>query len=280
MRTLQLPAPLDLSHPRSISPGGCPSADFEMGSPGSWCGSLILPDRPRTSESRRPSWSASNAPESVPKSTWRVMPGSYIAFSLDLSGRANYYLPNSRAAQALLTFKGGRYLGLVAGSWVTRSDDDTHYTEILSVLFVARTPPPIPEAEDHFVPIAPCSDPEFSVEGRTPIRTKPLFPLKDRLQWTTFGTLLQIETLVESTLGFKMDDDEFNDLENLLKADMSALNEVPATNALVKLRVPDGDPVPATIWRDIRGEHKEDPMQYVSELYELIDVLQSESENS
>lgn len=240
-----------------------------MGSPTrSWCGSLVLPDRPRTSESRRPSWSASNAPESIPKSTWRVLPGSYIAFSLDVASRASYYPPNSRAAEALLTFHGGRYIGLVVGSWATRSDDDTRYTEELTVLFVARMPPPIPEAAEHYVPIAPCSDTDMEVAGRKSIDTKPLFPLKDRVQWTTFGTRLSIETLVESSLDFKIDDDEFNRVEAFVKADMEVLNEAPKTNALGKLRVPDDDPVPATIWRDIRGVHKEDPMDYVMELYE------------
>ncbi|RPD62578.1 hypothetical protein L226DRAFT_532436 [Lentinus tigrinus ALCF2SS1-7] len=278
MRTLQLPPPLDLSHPRPISPGGCPSAgDFEMGSPTrSWCGSLILPERPRTSESRRPSWSASNAPDSIPKDTWRVLPGSYVAFSLDVAGSANCYPPNSRAAEALLTFNGGRYIGLVVGSFVTRSEDDTRYNEDLTVLFVARTPPPIPEAADYFIPIAPCSD-EESWERKS-IDTKPLFPLKDRLQWTTFGTLLRIETFVESSLRFNMDDDEFNRVEKFVEADIKVLSEAPVTNALTKLRVP-AEPVPATVWRDIRGEHREDPMDYVVELYELIDVLHAESEN-
>ena len=34
---------------------------------------------------------------------------------------------------------------------------------------------------------------------------------------------------------------------------------------LQKLRVPDV-PLPAIVWRDIRGEHEDDPMEYLREL--------------
>ena len=239
-----------------------------MGSPRSWCSSLVLPDRPRTSESHRPSFSASKAPGTFPSSTWRVQPGSYIAFSLQVSELAKYHAPDSNAAKALLTFQGGRYLGLVVGSYVTRSPDDTRWIEDLSVLFVSDLEPPFPEVAGHYVPIAPYQGVE--PPPRKPITTKDMFPLKNRLQWTTFGTRLQIETLVESSLGFKMDDDEFNHFEAVVCADMAALRTLgncPNWSDILKLKVPDCDAVPATVWRDIRGGHRDDPTQFVMELW-------------
>ncbi|KAI0754786.1 hypothetical protein C8Q80DRAFT_1266349 [Daedaleopsis nitida] len=273
MKKIDIP-PLNLYPPRPISPGGCPSAgDFEMHSPISWCGSLVLPDRPRSAQSRRPSFSASDSPGGAPPSAWRVLPGSYVAFQLNLTEIANNYPPDSKAAQLLLTFQGGRYIGLVVNSFLTRDPTDTHYIEDITVLYVSDAPPPLPEAERFFLPIAPFEIEGVETEGRRPIKTKEMFPLPNRVQWTTFGARLQIKTLIESKLAFKMDDDEFSQVEVIVTADMAAVEECPPSYVLKKLRVPEPhEPVPATIWRDIRGEHRIDPTDYVVEVHESAKV--------
>lgn len=269
MKFVDIP-PLDLSRTRPISPGGS-AGDYEMGSPRSWCSSFVLPDRPRTAQSRRPSFSASNAPGTYPRSAWRVLPGSYIAFSLELAEVANAYPPDSKVAQALLTHHSGRYLGLVAGSNLARSPDDTHYIEDLVVLFVSDAPPPVDEAANHWAPIAPfeAADEDgmdLDLE-RKPISTKAMFPLKNRVQWTTFGTRLQIKTLVESKLRFDIDEDEFSEFEGVVTQDTAELNEHPQTAILKKLRVSDDTVcLPATVWRDIRGGHSDDPTEFALEI--------------
>ena len=127
----------------------------------------------------------------------------------------------------------------------------------------------------------------------TAIRHPSLLPLKGRVQWLTFGTRLRITTLHESSLSFYIDDDEdqppydWRRLEALINDNITALLDSqgsppdadapsPASSGdgdddgseallLQKLRVPDV-PLPAIVWRDIRGEHEDDPMEYLREL--------------
>ncbi|KAH9851748.1 hypothetical protein C2E23DRAFT_886296 [Lenzites betulinus] len=280
MPVRETPLPqLDIPVARSISPGGCPSAgDVDMASPTSWAS---LPDRPRTSESRRPSFSVSNAPDSIPPSAWRVQPGQYVAFTLDTEAVAatTAHSDGSNEKNAIINFPVGRYIGLVVGSYVQRADDNMGWLEELIVLYVARVPPAVAGAEGFYLPIAPFQT-DTDGSRRPPIQTRTLFPWKDRVQWTTFGTRLQIQRLHESKLMFDMDEDEFSRCENRVSADMDNTEQVLANggdivrNAVDKLRPP-SEPLPATVWRDIRGEHTSaDPTEFVSELYALDELMQ------
>ncbi|KAI0819239.1 hypothetical protein BC628DRAFT_1333481, partial [Trametes gibbosa] len=276
MLVRETPLPqLDIAVTRSISPGGCPSAgDVDMASPTSWAS---LPNRPRTSESRRPSFSASNAPDSIPPSAWRIQPGQYVAFSLDTEAVAatTSHPDGSNEKNAIIQFPVGRYIGLVVGSYVQRADDNMGWLEELVVLYVASVPPPVAGAEGFCLPIAPFQNQTNGGHGpRDPIKTRTLFPWKDRVQWTTFGTRLQIQHLHESKLMFDMVEDEFARCEDLVSADMDRTPQVLANGddtvraEVDKLR-PSSQPFPATVWRDIRGEHRADPAKFVDELYEL-----------
>ncbi|KAI0657258.1 hypothetical protein C8Q70DRAFT_277764 [Cubamyces menziesii] len=272
VREFMLP-PLDIHIARPISPGGCPSAgDVDMASPTFWAS---LPDRPRTSESRRPSFSASNAPDTIPPSAWRIQPGQYIAFSIDkeAAAAAAGYVDGSKEKNAILQYPAGRYIGLVVGSYVQRADDDSRWLEELVVMYVARAPPAVPGAEACYVPIAPFQVEDGGSRG-PPLRTKTLFPWKDRAQWTTFGTRLQIQTLHESKLSFDMDDDEFARFELRLTTDHDAMEQKlkgadEATKETVEKLRPASEPLPAIVWRDIRGEHGEDPTEFVTQIYAL-----------
>ncbi|KAI8978720.1 hypothetical protein BD414DRAFT_494182 [Trametes punicea] len=269
--------PLDVQIVRSISPGGCPSAgDVDMASPISWAS---LPERPRTSESRRPSFSACNAPDTIPPSAWRIQPGHYIAFSIDkeAAAAAAGYADGSKEKEAIVQFPVGRYIGLVVGSYVQRADDDSRWLEELVVMYVARAAPAVPGTELWYVPIAPSQEEGDACRG-FPLRTKTLFPWKDRAQWTTFGTRLQIQTLHESKLSFDVDDDEFTRFEHILTADHDDMAEKLKTDeafkdAIDKLRPP-SEPLPAVVWRDIRGEHGEDPSDFVAQIYALDGLMQ------
>ncbi|KAI0357577.1 hypothetical protein OH77DRAFT_1398964 [Trametes cingulata] len=264
--------PLNVQVARPISPGGCPSAgDVDMASPTSWAS---LPDRPRTSESRRPSFSASNAPDTIPQSAWRVQPGQYVAFSVDTEAvaAASGHPDDSQEKNAILQFPVGRFIGLVVGSYVQRADDDSKWLEELVVLYVGRTPPTIPGTEGYYMPIAPFHT-ENDMRRGPPLRTKTLFPWKDRAQWTVFGTRLQIQQLHESKLVFDMDEDEFARCETRMTADFEDVDQKVKTDevmrdAIHKLRPPP-EPLPAIVWRDIRGEHGADPDEFVTQIYAL-----------
>ncbi|KAI0632289.1 hypothetical protein C8Q77DRAFT_1074302 [Trametes polyzona] len=259
---------LDTVITRSISPGGCPSAgDVDMASPISWAS---LPDRPRTSQSRRPSFSVSNAPESIPPSAWRIQPGQYVAFSLDTEAVAGTtgHPDGSNEKNAIRQFPVGRYIGLVVGSahCALRRTRAPGRAQHRGILHAHRAVPGRGGGQDANAP---------------PIRTKTLFPWKDRVQWTTFGTRLQITHLHESKLSFDMDEDEFARCEARVAADMDKMEDVlvqsggegPIRDGVGKLR-PSPEPFPATVWRDIRGEHGADPTAFVAELYALDGLMQ------
>ncbi|KAI1785540.1 hypothetical protein LXA43DRAFT_1037573 [Ganoderma leucocontextum] len=129
----------------------------------------------------------------------------------------------------------------------------------------------------------------------TAIHHPTLLPLKGRVQWLTFGARVQITTLHESSLSFYIDDGEdqppyeWRRLEALVTDHLTALLDSPrslpdagdaasgddsdsAGALLEKLRVPDA-PVPAIVWRDIRGEHEDDPTEFVRELDRIYAIL-------
>ncbi|EJF63271.1 hypothetical protein BD309DRAFT_989498 [Dichomitus squalens] len=126
------------------------------------------------------------------------------------------------------------------------------------------------------------------------IRHPSLLPLRGRVQWLTFGTRLHITTFHESSLSFYVDDDEdqppyeWRRFEALVTDNLAALFDRSSSppdadgtsagsgdesDALVqKLRVPDIS-LPAIVWRDIRGEHEDDPTEFVRELDRIHDIL-------
>ncbi|KAI0647879.1 hypothetical protein C8Q79DRAFT_537155 [Trametes meyenii] len=270
----ETPLPLlNIQAARPISPGGCPSAgDVDMASPTMWAS---LPDRPRTSESRRPSFSVSNAPDTVPPSAWRIQPGQYVAFTIDTEAAALNYPEGSKEREAVLQFAVGRYIGLVVGSYVQRSEDNSRWLEELVIMFVAPAVPSLVGAERYCMPIAPFHGDVDVMERGPPLRTKTLFPWANRAQWTTFGTRLQVETLHDSQLLFDMDEDEFARFEQRVTSDWEHMDANAALmanedvkNIVAKLRPPP-EPLPAVVWRDIRGKHGEDPSDFVNEVYAL-----------
>ena len=91
--------------------------------------------------------------------------------------------------------------------------------------------------------------------------------MADMVQWTTFGTKLQIETFVDSSLGFRIDDDEFTTLENIIAEDMQKLAQLPPSHVLEQLKVSKEDALPAKVWRDIRGGHRPDPAEFCVEVW-------------
>ncbi|KAI0769100.1 hypothetical protein BD413DRAFT_478295, partial [Trametes elegans] len=274
IRDIQL-SPLDTYIARPISPGGSNSAgDIDMASPTAWAS---LPDRPRTCDSRRPSFSVSHAPNTIPQSAWRVQPGQYIAFSIDkdAAAAAAGYEDGSMEQQAITSFPVGRFIGLVVGSYVQRADDDSRWLEELVVMYVGHAPPTLAGTEGLCMPIAPFPDTAGS-QCPLPLRTTGVFPVKDCLQYTTFGTRLQIQTLHESKLSFDVDEDEFSRFELQLTTDNDELREQlkgegvsAAHKAAVEKMRPPPEPLPAVVWRDIRGEHGEDPAEFVTQIYAL-----------
>ncbi|KAH9924347.1 uncharacterized protein BXZ73DRAFT_103636 [Epithele typhae] len=214
--------PLDLSFVRSgsppsctghISPGGCRSADdVEMGSPISWCGSLVVPERPRTSEPAgdvRPHPTPRAA--GIPPEKWRILPGRYVAFALNTDSLVASAAEGSDHRAALEAFAGRRYLGLVVTSTLHPLEDESGaYAEDVVAMYVGAAPPPGPAAP-LCLPIAPC---RLDCEGEaadgvlTPVRP---FPFANRRQWTAFGAEC------------KVDEDVFAALEEVFGRDFAAL---------------------------------------------------------
>ena len=322
----------------------------------SWEGDLVY-ERPRTAEQiqRRPSMSESiydePNPNNLPPDIWRILHSHYVAFSIDMAAIASM-CKDPVKREALMQLQPKRYVGLVVWSGYMNNPDEDNDSEVLTTLFVANGPPPIPQAEHMCLPIDPSPpvrkqevaqgssitmaadddtsmavDGVFEMDGEfrghgtqddsnngdhylqmdedrseaiydpyqvpadfgplTAIRHPTLLPLKGRMQWLTFGTRLKITTLEESSLSFFVDDGEdqppfeWRRLETLITEHVTALHkscpppdadDAPSDDApdasralLEKLRVPE-HPIPAIVWRDVRGEHEDDPTEFVHEL--------------
>ena len=177
--------------------------------------------------------------------------------------------------------------GMAHGSSITEADGDTTVT--MDGIFemddeFQRRDNDDPNSQmDEDAVYDPYQDPT-SFGPLTAIRHPTLLPLKGRCQWLTFGTRVQITTLHDSSLSFYLDDGEdqppyeWRRLEALVTEHLTALNDAcPPPDAgsdgtpdsmaalLERLRVPD-HPIPAVVWRDIRGEHEDDPTEFVREL--------------
>lgn len=249
-----------------------------MASPTAWAS---LPGRPRTSESRRPSFSISKAPDTIPPSAWRIQHGRYVAFQLDTAAVAanTAFEEGSKEKNAILNFPVKRYIGLVVESHVQRSDDDSRWLEELVVLYVGDQPPKVSGKEAWYMPIAPLK--AGAAAGRDPaIQPKTIFPWAGCAQWTAFGARLQIQELHTSKLEFNIDEEEFERCERRFSADADSRDQFlvncgdPSARLEVEMLKPTDEPLPATVWCDIRPtkgvNDGKDPREFVKELYDLV----------
>ena len=258
------------SYFRCISPGGSRS-DVDMSSPTSSTFSFeaeLVPFlRPRSADAIQRTFDNPYANRPL-----RIHVGQYILFSFN----PEYLAEKGSAAEKDLyaQFHGGRYLGLVTGLEIFEEpgetpEDPPKLIEVIMVWYVASSQPPTP-AGDLYVPIAPIIDNGKAV-ARPALRTTGLFPRANRLQWTTFGIRLRVHEFHDAEFGgASLDDDTFAWLAAVGEEDEKALmGRRPAgpNSDAINLR-PADEPFPATIWLDLRGEHKEDPKDFITELQE------------
>ncbi|THH32427.1 hypothetical protein EUX98_g1764 [Antrodiella citrinella] len=212
---------------------------------------------------------------------WRIQPGTFIAFELDtefvadrLEASCEAYpeLLGKEAVRDVRVFPKGRYLGLVLWSHTYTVDasedmgeslDDgegsdglegAEVVEELVVNFVSPTPPPAPH-QSRCVPIGTFA----SGSEHAPLQTTTLFPFPGMLQWTTFGTRLEVRSVCDSALHFKLKEDEFERFDERVADDYRASISKRLTQgckdaedeAIETLKVPTYT-LPAKIWRDVR----------------------------
>ncbi|EIW59289.1 uncharacterized protein TRAVEDRAFT_46596 [Trametes versicolor FP-101664 SS1] len=279
---------LDIPATRSISPGGCISArDVDMASPTAWAS---LPGRPRTSESRRPSFSISNAPDIIPADAWRIQHGRYVAFQLDTAAVAEntVFAEGSKEWNEILNFPVKRYIGLVVGSQMQKSDDKSRWLEELHVLYVVDLEelPELPGTESWYMPIAPLKAGAAAGCGRA-IQTKTIFPWAGLSQCTVFGARLQIQELHTSQFEFGLDEDELERFLRRFSFDGGIRDQLknecdPFVRAEIEMLEATDQPLLATVWCDIRPtkgvDYSKDPREFVKELYDLVDVIHQSPE--
>lgn len=232
----------------------------------------------RTTISREPSWNAASATGPPASSVWRIEPGTFVAFSLDTDVVAEQFPVGSDARIAILSFPVGRYIGLVASSFAYYPEDGPQCQKLVEELvinYVGDTVPQLDGVQTHAMPIHPSTRLDWAIP---PLKTTTLFPWKDRYQWTTLGTRLQITQLHESRLKFDLHEDDFAAFE-----DQVAVNYPDMTNKLAKqqddgatnnevlgmLQVPMYR-LPAKIWRDVREANcRDNPTAFADEVSQL-----------
>jgi len=212
---------------------------------------------------------------------WRIQPGAFIVFALDtelIAERleANWYpdVQGDAAVQYVMAFPKGRYLGLVLWSHTYTVDGShDHQLDVMSdvqlgaeeevveeliVNFVAPTLPSAP-LQSHCVPIAPCTTipvpSSQSGSSQAPLRTTTLFPFPGLFQWTTLGTRLEVRSVHDSALHFKLKEDEFERLDERIAEDFREaggwMSEGCTDELVDRLKVP-AYTLPAKIWKDVR----------------------------
>lgn len=208
--------------------------------------------------------------------TWRIEPGTFVAFSLDTQTIANQFPEDSAIYRAVLAFAVGRYAGLVTSSYAYHPEDGTGVgtlVEELIVNYIGCTPPPVNDLRTHALPIHPSTKLDWE---SPPLKTTTLFPWQDRFQWTTLGTRLQIINLVESNLKFELSEDDFARFEDKVAGDYPEMTtrlarapESAEDEALVRLQVPMFS-LPVKVWRDVReADRRDDPTAFAAEVLQL-----------
>ncbi|CAL1712195.1 unnamed protein product [Somion occarium] len=285
---------LEISPPsfaRPVTPG-CPTdSGVEINQLAPWATQPShdsIPPAPRSANalSRTSSLNSTNF-NAPPGAQWRIPPGSYIAFGLDTLTVAAQFPEDSEAYEVISTFPTGKYVGCVVTSYTHTGQEwsdgcDDGPIEELAVHFVGATPPQEDEMADFWMPISPASDNETTTRG-APLKTKTLFPWKDKFQWTTAGTRLAVKTVHESSLKFILEDEEFGRLEEQMTHDYPALADTASERMPVdddgefenvrpsfeRLKVP-MYALPAVVWRDVReANRRDDPTKFLDEVEEL-----------
>jgi hypothetical protein len=216
-----------------------------------------------------PPFASDNSAQSD-SSVWRVEPGTYIAFELDLDCIAAQLPEGSAVAEFVKGYPVGRFVGLVISSY-TFKDSQTHEAiEELTVNFAANFLPPGNAWKDDWLPIEPCTKLDWPMRN-APLQTETMFPWMDFTQWTTLGTRLRITELNESSLRFALSVEEFGRFEECAEIDNSGKGELPQeTDLATWLQIPVSCAFPAKIWRDIReADQRNDPNVFARELEQL-----------
>ena len=180
---------------------------------------------------------------STPRSQWRIRPGSYIAFSLDVRSIAEKFTAGSPAYEEVMQMQSKKYVGLVVSSYTYSLDDDSREDDVIEELvvnFVGNSPPSEEGLIKHSMPIAPSTYSSLSPPGplttsprnvsdtqsplsQSPLQTTTLFPWKNRVQWTTSGTRIIVRKFHESKLNFYLDDEEFERFEQKVLEDYATI---------------------------------------------------------
>ena len=223
------------------------------GSKGSSLSALDLPPQPKTANplTRTSSLDASDF-NKVPGSQWRIAPGSYIAFSLDLEALDQPVIASYEASMGLVKLhsRPRKYLGLVLRSHSKRFGENV--VEYLSVHLVGNS---TPKGDlDHWAPIEspspvhahePHPDP-----ARAPLKMKAgsLFPWNGLRQWTTAGVELVVTHYHDGKIGIALDDDDLQRVEDYSADDYWQLRQLGSEG----VHVPEIH-LPAKVWRNPHG---------------------------
>ncbi|KAI0079500.1 hypothetical protein K474DRAFT_623995 [Panus rudis PR-1116 ss-1] len=237
--------------------------------------------------SRAPSYGSAYFPnDSNTVAQWRIPPGSFIAFSIDTSSVAQQYPVGSATRENIQRFPVGRYVGVVITSYTLPADTEDpedEPVEEITVHFVGGSPPPANALSDHWMAISPTTQPSLQTP---PLQTKPLFPWQDRYQWTSCGTRLHVRQLHESSLKFRLEEEEFARLEDHIMRDLPQLvataeyeKSVMGDTTLDRLKVPEYC-LPAVVWRDIRtADRRDEPAEFWNEVTVLAEYCDSHTED-
>ncbi|EMD40232.1 hypothetical protein CERSUDRAFT_122287 [Gelatoporia subvermispora B] len=271
------PSPIRTLHLRPVSPG-FPTAPLLLGN--SYAPSNGI-SGPRTAVSRDASFEAIGSSSAADPEA--ILPGTFIAFSLDTEAIAAQYDDDTPERAAALALPSERYVGLVNQTFVHVTDKST--VQDLFVNLVGTTLPPCPDScSVNAIPISPCEE----VDGmRPPLRlSHELFPWQDCMVWTALGVRLRVESVDDSVLRFELlsdergrfDDESFADCRQVWNA-MPHLGEDadPVWKLVQALWMHDAQMVPAIVWRDVRAadaECRQDPTTWSQTMDALVELYQ------